>query len=150
MLRDVGGGREAELLHPLEEALVAVAARHPQEVPRCLRQLEDVADVDDVTQLEVELGGEAARQRLLLDDLGEADLVAAEVVVLVEEPRRQLVVDQRAARKEPGRGCKLKCLLGMYPKGPCTYDVRKILGILDPPPPCPHFTQPISTVHLQN
>ena len=35
-------------------------------------------------------------------------------------------------------------------KGPCTYDVRKILGILDPPPPCPHFTQPISTVRPQN
>ena len=104
VLRDVGGGREAELLHPLEEALVAVAARHPQEVPRRLRQLEDVADVDDVAELEVELRGEAARQRLLLDDLGEADLVAAEVVVLVEEPRRQLVVDQRAAGKEPGRG----------------------------------------------
>ena len=80
-----------------------VAARHPQEVPRRLRQLKDVADIDDVAELEVELGGEAARQRLLLDDLGEADLVAAEVVVLVEEPRRQLVVDQRAARKEPGR-----------------------------------------------
>ena len=57
-----------------------------------------------MAELEVELGGEAARQRLLLDDLGEADLVAAEVVVLVEEPRRQLVVDQRAAGKEPGRG----------------------------------------------
>ena len=103
MLRDVGGGREAELLHPLEEALVPLAARHPQEVPRRLRQLQDVADVDDVTELEVELRGEAARQRLLLDDLGEADLVAAEVVVLVGEPRRQLVVDQRAAGKEPGR-----------------------------------------------
>ena len=103
VLRDVGGGREAELLHPLEEALVPLAARHPQEVPRRLRQLQDVADVDDVTELEVELGGEAARQRLLLDDLGEADLVAAEVVVLVGEPRRQLVVDQRAAGKEPGR-----------------------------------------------
>ena len=81
-------------------------------VPRRLRQLQDVADVDDVTELEVELRGEAARQRLLLDDLGEADLVAAEVVVLVEEPRRQLVVDQRAAGKEPGRrGFKLIILI---------------------------------------
>ena len=35
-------------------------------------------------------------------------------------------------------------------KGPCTYDVHEIFGILDPPPPCPHFTQPISTVRPQN
>ena len=42
-------------------------------------------------------------------------------------------------------------LLGAHGKGPCTYDVREILGILDtPPPPCPHFTQPISTICLQN
>ena len=40
---------------------------------------------------------------------------------------------------------------GDFRKGPCTYDVRKILGILDtPPPPRPHFTQPISTVRPQN
>ena len=35
-------------------------------------------------------------------------------------------------------------------KGPCTYDVHKIFGILDPPPPCPHFTQPISLICPQN
>ena len=65
MLRAVGGGREAELLHPLEQALAPLAARHPQKVPRRLDQLEDVADVDDVTELEVELRGEAVRQGVL-------------------------------------------------------------------------------------
>ena len=34
--------------------------------------------------------------------------------------------------------------------GPCTYDVCRTFGILDPPSPCPHFTQPISTGHPQN
>ena len=37
-------------------------------------------------------------------------------------------------------------------KGPCKYDVRIIFGFLNPAPhpPCPHFTQPISTVCPQN
>ena len=103
MLRDVGSGREPELLHPLQQALVPLAARHPQKVPRRLRQLEDVADVDDVPELEVELRREAARQGFLLDDLGEADLVPAKVVVLVEELGRQFVVYQRAAGEEPDK-----------------------------------------------
>ena len=103
MLRDVGSGREAELLHPLQQALVPLAARHPQKVPRRLRQLEDVADVDDVPELEVELRREAARQGFLVDDLGEADLVPSKVVVLVEELGRQFVVYQRAAGEKPDK-----------------------------------------------
>ena len=35
-------------------------------------------------------------------------------------------------------------------KGPCTYDVRKILEIFNTLPPHPQFTQPISTVCTQN
>ena len=103
MLRAVGGWREAELLHPLEQALAPLAARHPQKVPRRLGRLEDVADVDHVPELEVEMRGEAARQGLLLDDLGEADLVPAKVVVLVEELGRQFVVYQRAAGEKPDK-----------------------------------------------
>ena len=101
VLRDVGSGREAELPHPLEQALAALAARHPQKVPRRLRRLEDVADVHDVPQLELELRGEAAGQRILLDHLAQADLVAPQVVPLVKELGRQLGVNQRAAGKEP-------------------------------------------------
>ena len=113
MLSDVGCGGESELLHPLEHALSPLAARHSQKVARGLGQLEDVADVDHVTQLEVELRGEAARQGILLDDLGEADLapVAAEAVVLVEELGRLLLVDQRAAGKEPGRDSQMSRIM---------------------------------------
>ena len=101
VLCDVGRGREPELLHPLVQALVALAARHPEKVPRRLRRLEDVADVHDVPELELELGGEVAGQGVLLYHLAEADLVAAQVVPLVEELGRQLVINQWAAGEEP-------------------------------------------------
>ena len=52
--------------------------------------------------------------------------------------------DKKSTREKMGRPAERR-------KGPFTNDVRKILGFFDPlPPPCPHFTQPISTLRPQN